>query len=280
MSARPKNQHWVPRFYLKHFASEESKETGNPQVWFIDKSKDASGSELISTKKLCGKRYLYTPESLDGDRDWSLEDYLSELESEAAAYWDSLAHGELDLSEDRLRAKVAEFIAALHLRNKLIFDLYKSVMKNRDALFGAPQPTPSEACGHVDEDRPDPTHPGRFFVHKIRSGIPRITKSFLSYQWTLLMCADRVLISSDAPVTFIDSLPRRSGPGASNPKAVFPVAPNAALHMAASDKGPGTSSQYVNADVFWDLNHVIAHQAERFVILGGLSESVLNQPSP
>lgn len=268
MSGRPKNQHWVPRFYLKHFATPETRGGSNPQVWFIDKTKAHSQPELASTKRICGQNYLYTPVSRGGDRDWSFEEYLSRIEGIAAGYWHELATGRLDLSDFDVRSQVAEFLAALHLRNKLVFDLNKGIMEKRDALFGGPTLDKTHSATEPDEARPDPTHPGRFFVQSTRRNIPRIKKTFFSYRWTLLACKLPVLVTSDAPVTFINSIRRRSGPGSKNAKAVFPISPSTMLYIENSDAGPETMCQEVDADYLEGMNPLIEHFAERFVILG------------
>jgi len=129
MSGRPKVQHWVPRFYLKQFATEETRNSSNPKVWVINKDKNPSEPELVTTRRICGQRFLYTPEGTDGSRDWSLEEYMSRLESNAAEYWGPLSGAQLDLSEPEVRSRVAEFLAALHLRNKL------AISESRKALI-------------------------------------------------------------------------------------------------------------------------------------------------
>ncbi|QKK02848.1 MAG: DUF4238 domain-containing protein [Pseudomonadota bacterium] len=268
MSGRPQIQHWVPRFYLKHFATEETRRTPNPKVWVINKSKSPSEPELMTTRRICGQRFLYTPEGTDGSRDWSLEEHLSELESQAAEYWEALSRAQLDLSEPTTRSRVAEFLAALHLRNKFVFDLYKGVMETKIALFGETELTQRVAREKNNDDRPDPTHAGRFFAQSTKNNIPSVKESFMSFRWTLLKCEQNVLITSDVPVSFIDSLPQRSGPGAKDPKAIFPVSPSTMLYMEHCDGQPDTVQKEIDGALFWKINRVIAHQAEMFVVLG------------
>jgi|SRR5690554_1022788 len=268
MSGRPKVQHWVPRFYLKHFATEETRGTLNPKVWVINKDKSLSEPELVTTRRICGQRFLYTPEGNDGSRDWSLEGYFSGLESSAAEYWEALSSVQLDLSEPEVRSRVAEFLAALHLRNKFVFDLYKGIIEKRDALFGGPRPTQRITGEEANGDRPDPTHPGRCFAQSTRKDIPRIKEAFVSYRWVLLKCAQNVLITSDVPVTFIDSIPHRSGPGSKDAKAVFPVSPSTLLYMVPREGQPETIYGEADGAFFQEVNQVISNQAEKFVVLG------------
>ena len=268
MRGRPKIQHWVPRFYLKHFSTKETRSTPNPKVWVINKEKSLSEPELVTTRRICGQRFLYTPEGNDGSRDWSLEEYFSGLESSAAEYWDALSSVQLDLSEPEVRSRVAEFLAALHLRNKFVFDLYKGIMEKRDALFGGPRPTQQIAREEANDDRPDLTNPGKIFAQSTRDGIPRIQKAFVSYRWVILKCEQNVLVTSDVPVTFIDSIPRRSGPGSKDAKAVFPVSPSTLLYMERRDGRPETIYREVDGAFLQEFNQVIEYQAEKFVVLG------------
>lgn len=268
MSGRPKNQHWVPRFYLKHFATLDTRSTANPKVWLIDKQGEISEPRLASTQKICGQRYLYTPENQDGNRDWSFEEYLGRLEDAASNYWDRLANGQLDLSDPEHRDQVAEFLAALHLRNKLIFEVVKGIMGNRDALFGGPKPTGQLRYLEAHEEKPDPTHPGRYFVQSTKNNLPRVTKTFASYRWRILQCNEEVLVTSDAPVTFVNSVRRRSGPGSKEAAAMFSVSPSTLLYIASKGVGPDTEYRDVKPDFLRRMNPVIAHFAQRFVIVG------------
>ncbi|UTF59136.1 DUF4238 domain-containing protein [Gilvimarinus sp. DA14] len=268
MNGRPTIQHWVPRFYLKQFATEETRGTSNPKVWVINKDDSPSEPELVTTRRICGQRFLYTPEGSDGRRDWSLEEYFSGLESGAAEYWEALSSLQLDLSEPEVRSRVAEFLAALHLRNKFVFDLCKGIMEKRDALFGRPRPIQKIAGEEVNDDRPDLTNPGKIFAQSTRDGIPRIKKLFESYRWMILKCEKNVLTTSDVPVTFIDSIPRRSGPGSKDAKAVFPVSPSTLLCMVPREGQPETLCGEVDCAFFQDVNQAIENYAERFVVLG------------
>jgi len=54
----PKQQHWVPRFYLRFFATPETAGGDEPQVWLL--SKDEGGPVLTNIKKVATQRYLYS----------------------------------------------------------------------------------------------------------------------------------------------------------------------------------------------------------------------------
>lgn len=272
MSGKPQIQHWVPRFYLKRFATQGSRTTRNPKVWVTDKAEPQSAPRLASTKRICGQRYLYSPEKPQGERDWAFEERLSHLEDMAANYWEEFCTGELDLSRSDIRTTVAEFISALHLRNKLVFDSIRKVMELRDALFGGPTITSRPSHLAPDEERPDPTHPGRHFVQSTKSLIPKLTDAFFSYRWVLLVNSEIPVVTSDVPVTFIDPRGRRSGPGGKDPMAIFPLSPSTLLCMLKVDQGPEYLIKNCDPQFCQRSNRAMVHFAERFVISANQSD--------
>ena len=55
---KTKRQHWVPCFYLRHFATPETKEAGEPQVWIPSKHEGAPA--LTNIRKLpIGVTYIH-----------------------------------------------------------------------------------------------------------------------------------------------------------------------------------------------------------------------------
>lgn len=72
--SRSKHQHWVPQFYLRCFATPESRGTKTPQVWIFSKHDEDGDERLTHVRNVCGRRYLYTPVDTDGQRKWDLDD--------------------------------------------------------------------------------------------------------------------------------------------------------------------------------------------------------------
>jgi hypothetical protein len=118
---QPKHQHWVPQFYLRHFATSDSFGSKNAKVWVWDKVAGNSLPAPVSVRNICGQRYLYTPEDGQGDRKWELEKFLAVQEDGAARIWPHLLSGQAPLGDDLIRTYLAKFIAVLHLRNVALF---------------------------------------------------------------------------------------------------------------------------------------------------------------
>ena len=50
---RPKNQHWVPQFYLRHFATPDSRGNDEAQVWVFSKDEADGDERLTNVNKIC-----------------------------------------------------------------------------------------------------------------------------------------------------------------------------------------------------------------------------------
>ena len=68
---RPKNQHWVPRFYLRNFATPETRTRGKDesQIWMFSNDERDGNERLTNIKNVCTRRYLYSPTDSAGRRD-------------------------------------------------------------------------------------------------------------------------------------------------------------------------------------------------------------------
>jgi hypothetical protein len=91
---KPKNQHWVPRFYLRTFATPETRESSDPQVWIF--STQHGDPQLTNVKNIAAKRFLYSPKTPGGMRDWQMEERLQNIESLLSSVWAKLATDFID----------------------------------------------------------------------------------------------------------------------------------------------------------------------------------------
>jgi hypothetical protein len=105
--SRTKKQHFIPRFYLEHFAD------GNGKLWTHDPVHD---NLHYSTPENTGfETNIYTPEGEDGTRMDIVEETLSKVESSAAQLLpDLLAFKKLGDSD---KAEFAMFLATMFARS-------------------------------------------------------------------------------------------------------------------------------------------------------------------
>jgi hypothetical protein len=116
MSNRPKNQDWVPRFYLRQFATRETKEKDEAQLRMFSNQERDGDERLTNIKNVCTRRYLYSPSDDSGQRIWALEEQLADVEAHLASLWPSLATELIDLGQPGIRKLVALFVSVMHLR--------------------------------------------------------------------------------------------------------------------------------------------------------------------
>lgn len=116
-SNRSKNQHWVPRFYLRQFATPETREKDEAQIWMFS-NQDRDGDErLTNIKNVCARRYLYSPMDDSGQRDWALEQQLADLEGHLASLWPVFAAELIDFGQSNIRNVVGLFVSVMHMRS-------------------------------------------------------------------------------------------------------------------------------------------------------------------
>ena len=76
--AMPKRQHWVPCFYLRYFATQETRTSRQPKAWVL--SKREGDPMLTSIRNVAHQRYLYSPRDEAGKLLWDLESKFADYE--------------------------------------------------------------------------------------------------------------------------------------------------------------------------------------------------------
>lgn len=255
---RTANQHWVPQFYLRQFATHASQHADEPQMWFLDISRPAKEQKLTSVRNMCGWRYLYSPKDTNGERDLAVEELLGRAETVAASIWPHLIGGTADLSDHALREALSYFFAFMHLRGAWLYKLIDRTMELRDKLFG---PLTAESLAAREPGMPDPTDSGRFFVDQILQGAERFATIFSAKHWAV-MCADKdLLLTSDRPFLLQSDEHRRD-------RYVFPLSPRRALFM--TDVAGPEKSLYMpmRETTATNINLTLGVHCMRFIFAG------------
>lgn len=253
-----KNQHWVPQFYLRQFATEDSVGAKTPKVWVWDKSIQSSLETPVSVRNICGQRYLYSPEDTSGSRDPTLESVLGELEGTAAEVWPYLITGEVDLNNQKIRNFLAKFFSILHLRNVSIYRTIDRAMELRDKLYGTPKPEFLASRGETD---PDPTHSGRFFVHTMLQNMGKFASQLSQKPWMVLVSEEPRFFTSDRPVVFtLKSLFR------ANSELLFPLTPRHVLATHGFGEQPRIYVAKCPSSFVSTTNLLVEAHALRFLI--------------
>lgn len=283
--SRSKHQHWVPQFYLRYFATPESRDSKTPQVWIFSKEHDDGDEQLTSVRNVCGKRYLYSPPQPDGGRDWSLDDRLTEVEGLLARVWPSLATDFVDLSDEHIRKALALFVSVTHMRHP---DAREGVERMHASLveFFESGPTDADGTPMIEsvevrgESCPFDTSNwqeyksqgkdghDREFARMIQWEVGSMAKRLLEKRWSILLSDRDTFVSSDKPVVLSHPNRERYGYGTKGVMIFFPISPSRLLVM--DDLRDEPANQYyglvpTNAGV---VNMTIWRNATRFLITG------------
>ncbi len=281
---QPINQHWVPQFYLKCFSTPETRKTKNPKAWIFSKNSEDGGPSLTNIRNICAKRYLYSPISADGQRDWELESKLNGLESLLASIWPSIAEGFIDLQNESIRKSIALFVSVMHLRHpdglkeatELHHHLVQIIKEAPKKVDGTPEISFVQVNGESHEfdtsdfqdyyDWSGNDH-HRFFVSTIHSEAKFLAKILLKKRWSVIFSDTPVFVTSDRPVEKQHQTKKTFGFGTEGTIISFPLSPTRLLIM--DDKHGEPASQYYplkNNDDAGPFNLLIWRNGSRFMI--------------
>lgn len=292
--SRSKHQHWVPQFYLRYFATPESRGTNTPQVWIFSKHDEDGDEQMTHVRNVCGKRYLYTPVDADGQRKWDLDDRLGDVETLLAQIWPELAEGYVSLDDDSVRKGLSLFVALMHLRNPAVRGEVERMHAHIVALYeaathtadGTPDVKEVEINRQVREVDTSGWHDyrswgrddhDRFFIHIVQSETGRVAKMLLSKRWSVVCSEEDAFITTDKPVSLHHLEREKFGFGTPGVMVTFPLGPKRMLVM--DDMYHDPASQYyplkdANAASF---NLTTWLNGSRFMITGRPVSDVLGE---
>jgi hypothetical protein len=286
------NQHWVPQFYLREFATPQTKYTANPQVWIFSKRDEDKDERLTSIRNVCAKRYLYTPRGKNGERSWEVDDDLEGVEALLGEVWSSISSGFVDLSKQATRKALSLFIATNHIRHpanlKIVRGIHHNLVRSYDRLPKKPDGTPDvdefifNGKAHKADTSDwhdyrswsdDDYH--RFFVRRIRREAGLLAKTMLTKRWSVVIADQPYFITSDRPVVLQHS--ERSVFGSTTHGAIisFPLSPTRLLVMDDLHEEPANQYYPLNPGCSAAFNFSIWHNSSRFMITGRSVPDVL-----
>jgi hypothetical protein len=279
----PKNQHWVPKFYLKHFATTETRNQNNPKVWIFDKESE-SPPRLVDVKSQCAKRYLYSPINNDGTRDLFLEKKLGRLEDALAPLWSSLANECLYISkDDPFRKGISLFVSSMILRNPdTRIELKNSYREITKCIQDEPDINDIQAIEingtnldfNLDDwdrflNRTSNDH-HRFFTDYVFSNIRKIAEQLLEKRWSIIFSDKPRFITSDKPVS-INHLTKEKfgvdfGLETEGSFVIFPISPHRLLIMDDKYEEPEWQYYAPKDNRFGFYNFLIWKNSRRLMI--------------
>ncbi len=291
---RPKNQHWVPRFYLRHFATPNSSNTKEPQVWIFSKDEDDGDETLTNIKNICARRYLYSPKDEKGIRTWVLETKLEQLETAFSKFWTLLADDYVDLSDESIRKSVALFVSIMHLRHpdtleelpgihRKIVQFFEQAPKRAD---GTPDVESIEINGEECEIDTTGWHEYRswsngdhhqFFVDVVQSEATYLARLLMKKRWSIVFCDTPQFITSDRPIGKQHQTNQTVGFGTEGTIVSFPLSQTRLLVMDDMHHEPANQYYPLKERAIGAFNYGIWRNGSRFMISGRPIKLVLGE---
>jgi Protein of unknown function (DUF4238) len=283
---RPKKQHWVPQFYLRHFATSASRgKKVEAQVWVFSKDEADGDESLKSVRNVCAEGYLYSPVSKSGERVWDLENELGRLETTLGGLWPTLAGDYMDLSDPTLRKAVSLFVAVMHLRHphtlEAVKQIHRSLVGFYEEMSTRPDGTPDvdsvEVSGTIYPLDTSGWHAyrawgrndhHRFFTHVIQSEALRLADLLMQKRWSMIISERDTFVTTDKPVSTQHQTETAFGFRTPGVIVSFPVSPRRLLVMDDMHHEPANQYYALQASAVGASNYSIWQNASRFMITG------------
>jgi hypothetical protein len=254
--SNPKRQHWVPKVYLKYFATPESQGSGKETLWAFSRDKKSPATLLRpSVESVAVERFLYSPKNSDGSRDFELEKKFSEFEGTIGRLWPELIAMRIGLTGS-VRKILSLFVATLHLRHperrKEMLKLHQRLVDRVETellSFKRIPPTVDvdingrrmtfKTAEFEDWKNKSANDHHRSFVDVIAQEGKWLAKFLLKKRWSVIVADEPVFVTSDKPVILDGPLDRKKKFGFGTPgmTVTFPLSPKMLLHLC--DRVPG-----------------------------------------
>ncbi len=278
--AKPKRQHWVPCFYLRYFATLETRTSRQPKVWVL--SKHEGEPMLTSIRNVAHQRYLYSPREEAGKRLWDLEGKFADYEGFMQQVWQRLADDMVDLYEPAMRKGLALFISLLYLRHPRrlaevgrlhgrLVEMFEAAPK--DAL-GNPDVEAVEINGQVrtleNTDWPryrdaSENDKKRMFIEGVRANATHLAEILMKKRWSVVLAEEPMFITTDTPVLLMHQSREVFGFGTPGVIVSFPLSPTRVLMMDDRHDQPA-GHYYPLKGSPADHNGLAWRDCERFMI--------------
>lgn len=262
--SKPKNQHIIPQCYLKQFVDPNTSPGQEPYVWIFDRGNKKGKKK--SPKNILSETDFYTLKIAGGEKDYSIEKSLSQLESEYSSVFEKKIKCKIPLS-DYDHIVLCAFVAAMLQRTlkqkeniEGFFDQLIKIADDLEKAHGAKPKTSSE----LRQEKED--------AHKLSmlQLIPKITQILLKMNLAFL-CASRQgsFITSDAPCfLFNEELQwqRFYGPGLGQKhiEVRMPLSPEISVSFSWVNNLRGYLE--INTDHIHECNRMIFNHSHEYFI--------------
>lgn len=292
--ARPVNQHWVPQFYLREFAIPETRVAKEAYVWIFSRNEDDGIEKKTNIRNICAKRYLYSPRSDSGERDYEVDGMLNDLETILSQMWMDIAWDYVNLADDALRKAVSLFVASMYMRHPRnqdngkwlhaqIVDMFEKAPKNTGGIPNIESLIYKNKEYEIDisgwesfKSWNNDDHHG-FFNQMILAQSMHIAEILMKKRWSVGLIDAEYLITSDKPVSVQHQSRQIFGIGTLGAIITFPLSPTRILIMDDLHQEPCNQYYKIPKEKVGAFNYGIWCEVSRFLITGRPIPDVLSE---
>lgn len=287
------NQHWVPRFYLKHFSTEESRNKEESKVWIF--SKIEGDPKLVNIKNIAAKRYLYSPKDEAGNRCWKMEKQFASLEYQLSQIWTIFANDFINLDNQAFRKIISLFLATLFLRhpkrlpeqekmqNDLIDFYEKNIPKDKDGNLLSCQVITSkeeftlDTSGWNSYSNPTKYDKEKFFIDTIRKSSMELVEVLMKKRWSVIYSETKQFITTNDPLVITNHQGEitNCGLNAKGTTITFPISPTRILVLDDLFDEPHSQYYPLRQDNGVKINILLWKNAHQFMISHRNSDEVM-----
>ncbi len=261
--SEPKNQHIIPQCYLKQFVDPNTPAGQEPYVWIFERG--TKKGKKKSPKNILSETDFYTLEVRDGEKDYTIEKTLAQIESEYATIFDRKIKKKIPLNNYE-HLVLCVFVAAMLQRTlkqkeniERFLDQIISMTEEMEKVHGMP-PKKSLELKREKEN-----------VHKISviQMIPHIAKILIRMNLAFFCNKHSSFITSDAPCYLFNSRlqwQRFYGPGLmqKHVEVRMPLSPEIFLCFSWINNLRGYLE--IDTDLVHELNRMTFGHSHRYFI--------------
>lgn len=277
---KPKRHHFLPEFYLNGF-------TRDGLLWVFDRERNEYRRQAPKNTAVIGHFYAF--QNVNGETDYSLETFFSQIEGKAKPVIEKLEAGEVLDAQERL--DLAMFLAILFNRvpkfereiEEISDAVGKTIMKE---MFPSVEAIEEHFRREGKEDRSYSAQDFYDFIHQekytfqgnrnitIRTMFeqtPEIWKTLAMMDWIVAHADDRSsFISTDSPFGYIvpDEIKRSGEPaiGLGSPKITKVIPLSARIALVLGGFGAGFGHFAFDRTQVREMNIAVATESDRYVI--------------
>ena len=285
MPNNPKNQHWIPQYYLKQFAIPETRKEGKEQVWIFSRlHRDDLETKRVSIRNVAAEQFLYSPRQQDGSRSFEGEKMLAEVDGFLSDFWPRIANDFVDWNKHQgIRRGLAWFVGLLLARHPDHFEKAQAVHEHMLKVY--------ESAPKDESDRPNITgiYEGDKFheldnsdwedfknatkdevrqstVEGVKQVTIRLTEDIFDKKWTFIVSPHPVFVTSDRPVHLMHPTRTRFGIRTPGTSIMFPLSPTRMFFAHDEERGEPNNYAHLRKEDVTGMNMLTWVNAKRFLI--------------